>query len=133
MNRLITIPISHYCEKARWALEIAKIQYVEEAHLQGFHFRHVLKAGGSDSAPVLVTPEGPLNDSTKILKWVDSKLEDGHKFYPSEGRQEIEEIEEYLDEGFGVAGRLWMYTFMLDRLPVFLRYSKLHRIPRLEI
>ena len=25
--RLITIPISHYCEKARWALERAEIPY----------------------------------------------------------------------------------------------------------
>ena len=28
--RLITIPISHYCEKARWALERAEIPYREE-------------------------------------------------------------------------------------------------------
>ena len=33
-NRLITIPISHYCEKARWALEWSQIPYVEEKHLQ---------------------------------------------------------------------------------------------------
>ena len=28
--RLLTIPISHYCEKGRWALERAEIDYVEE-------------------------------------------------------------------------------------------------------
>ncbi|MFM9267952.1 glutathione S-transferase N-terminal domain-containing protein [Tychonema sp. BBK16] len=28
--RLITIPISHYCEKVRWALDLLKIPYIEE-------------------------------------------------------------------------------------------------------
>jgi glutathione S-transferase len=28
--RLVTIPISHYCEKARWALGRARIAYREE-------------------------------------------------------------------------------------------------------
>ena len=35
--RLITIPMSHYCEKARWGLAHAGVEYVEEAHLQVFH------------------------------------------------------------------------------------------------
>jgi len=35
--RLITIPISHYCEKARWALERAGLSYREERHVQGVH------------------------------------------------------------------------------------------------
>ena len=30
---LITIPISHYCEKARWALDRAGVAYRERAHL----------------------------------------------------------------------------------------------------
>src|ERR1700722_3401006 len=113
MNRLITIPISHYCEKARWALERAHIPYKEEGHLQVFHFRHVHKAGGSDTAPVLVTSEGTFNDSTKILQWVDSKLSLDNKLYPAPQRRQIEDLEEAWDEGFGVDGRLWMYTHML--------------------
>jgi len=36
--RLITIPMSHYCEKARWALSHAGVDFVEEAHLQVFHY-----------------------------------------------------------------------------------------------
>jgi glutathione S-transferase len=35
--RLITIPVSHYCEKARWALTKLKLPYVEEAHMPPFH------------------------------------------------------------------------------------------------
>ena len=37
VRRLITIPISHYCEKARWALDRAGLAYREERHVQGVH------------------------------------------------------------------------------------------------
>ena len=56
--RLITIPISHYCEKARWALERAEIPYREEPHLQAIHWAHVWRAGRGRTAPVLVTEDG---------------------------------------------------------------------------
>ena len=56
--RLITIPISHYCEKARWALERADIPYREERHLQVIHWAHVWRAGRGRTAPVLVTRTG---------------------------------------------------------------------------
>ena len=44
--RLITIPISHYCEKARWALERAGLPYREERHVQGIHRLAARRAGG---------------------------------------------------------------------------------------
>ena len=28
--QLVTIPFSHYCEKARWALDLAQIPYREK-------------------------------------------------------------------------------------------------------
>ena len=60
MLRLITIPISHYCEKARWALERADIPYREERHVQLIHRIAARRAGGGQTVPVLVTPEGTL-------------------------------------------------------------------------
>ena len=36
--RLVTIGISHFCEKARWGLEWTGVRYVEEAHAPGMHF-----------------------------------------------------------------------------------------------
>ena len=36
-NRLITIPVSHYCEKTRWALKRLQIPFVEERHMPPFH------------------------------------------------------------------------------------------------
>jgi glutathione S-transferase len=133
--RLITIPLSHYCEKARWALERAGIPYSEERHLQVFHFPHAYRAGRSDSVPVLVTRDGVLTDSTDILHWVDAQASDDLKLYPADPqlRKQVEEWEEKLDEEFGVAGRLWMYTYTLHDLPLVMRYSAKHGVPGYEL
>jgi glutathione S-transferase len=56
--RLVTIPISHYCEKARWALERAGLAYREEPHVQRIHRLAARRAGGGATVPVLVTPDG---------------------------------------------------------------------------
>ena len=40
--RLITIPISHYCERARWALQRAGVDFIEEQHLQMLHLERGL-------------------------------------------------------------------------------------------
>ena len=56
--RLVTIPFSHYCEKARWALERTAMPYREERHVQGIHRFAARRAGGGVTVPVLVTPDG---------------------------------------------------------------------------
>ena len=56
--RLLTIPISHFCEKARWALDRAGIEYVEQPHVQLVHIFAARLAGGGRTVPVLVTDQG---------------------------------------------------------------------------
>lgn len=46
-NRLITITISYYCEKVRWAIEWLKILYIEESHALLFHHFATRWYGGS--------------------------------------------------------------------------------------
>lgn len=67
--RLITIPVSHFCEKARWALDLACIPFAEEAHVPLLHRAHVKRAGGRSSTPLLVTPDGPITESSDIVRW----------------------------------------------------------------
>ena len=69
--RLITIPISHYCEKARWALDRAGIAYREERHVQIVHRVASRRAGGGGTVPVLVAPEGVFTQSADILAYAD--------------------------------------------------------------
>ena len=69
--RLVTIPISHYCEKARWALDRAAIAYREERHVQVIHRVASRRAGGGGTVPVLVAPEGVFAQSADILAYAD--------------------------------------------------------------
>ena len=55
MRRLITIPMSHYCEKARWALDRLGLRYVEERHLQVFHYPRTYWFSRGPTVPVLIT------------------------------------------------------------------------------
>ena len=82
--RLVTIPISHYCEKARWALERAGIPYREERHVQAIHRIAARRAGGGATVPVLVTPEGVLGESEEILVWIDQRTPPEHRLFPAE-------------------------------------------------
>src|SRR5205823_4762076 len=91
MLRLITIPISHYCEKARWALDRAGISYREERHIQGVHRVAARRAGGGKTVPVLVTPEGAIGESEEILSWVDARTDPELRLLPAhpEERDEV--------------------------------------------
>lgn len=113
--RLITIPVSHYCEKVRWALDILKLPYIEEAHMPPFH-RFATKKVGGKSVPVLVTEDEVFTDSTDILKYLDSIAPNEAKLYPlnAEQYQEVEELEELFDETLAPAIRQWGYFHVMN-------------------
>jgi glutathione S-transferase len=109
--RLVTIPISHFCEKARWALDRAGVDYVEQPHLQLIHIGAAKLAGGGRTVPVLVTSEGQVvPESSEILRWADTQTEPERRLYPEgELGAQAAALEAELDQGFGPDGRLWMY------------------------
>jgi glutathione S-transferase len=120
--RLITIPISHYCEKARWALERAAIPYREEPHLQAIHWVHVWRAGRGRTAPVLVTDGTVLTESADILRWADPSL------YPE---PEVAALEAHFDAELGPHGRRWMYHRIFTRPDLVCAYGATG-VPRWE-
>jgi glutathione S-transferase len=129
--RLITIPISHYCEKARWALDRAGLAYREERHAQVFHYLPAKLAGGGLTVPVLVIEgQRALADSTDILAWVDAR-EPG-SLLPRDAREraEVERLEERFDEDLGPATRRLVYFHVLEH-PELLHYNA-NGTPRAE-
>jgi glutathione S-transferase len=133
MLRLITLPISHYCEKARWALERAEIPYREERHIQGIHIFYVKRAGGGLTVPVLVTPEGAIGDSEDILLWVDERTPQEFRLFPPAGpqRDEVLAISRRLDAELGPKGRRLMYVNMLPEKAKLLDFNNTG-VPRWE-
>lgn len=115
MNRLITIAVSHYCEKARWALDWQKIPYIEESHVPIFH-RLATRRYGGKSVPVLVTESGVFTDSTDILRHIDAIATTKQHLYPTDPklRQEVEQLEELFDSKLGVYIRQWGYYYRID-------------------
>jgi len=114
MRRLLTIPISHYCEKARWALERAGLDYREEPHVQVMHRVVSRRAGGEGTTPVLVAPEGVFAQSRDILAYADRWLDEPLRLFPADAasRREMDALCHWLDEDLGPAGRRLMYAHM---------------------
>jgi glutathione S-transferase len=117
--RLLTITLSHYCEKARWALDAAGVDYVEEPHLPLLHRRHTGRVGARQ-VPVLVTPERTYADSGAILRYADSLAPRARPLIPQDagGRSEVLEMESYLDRELGPHARRWAYGELLGWPPL---------------
>jgi glutathione S-transferase len=123
--RLITIPISHYCEKARWALERVTVPYREERHVQAIHRLAARRAGGGATVPVLVTPDGAIGESREILAWVDGQTPSEHRLFPGEpdARREVERLCRRFDEELGPTGRRLLYIHMFAQRELVLRFN----------
>lgn len=117
MRRLLTIPISHFCEKARWALERAGLDYEEERHVQGVHRFVSRRAGGAGTLPVLIAEDGVLGESEQILRYADARLEPEERLFPAdpELRDEVVGLCRRFDAGLGPDARRLMYAHMLQR------------------
>jgi glutathione S-transferase len=124
-NVLITIPISHFCEKARWALNRAGIPYEERAHVQVIHRFAARWAGGSATVPVLVCADGVLGESADILAYADARAPAGSRLYPADAERaaEVRALERDFDERLGPEGRAWMYHELHDRRDLAIEYG----------
>jgi glutathione S-transferase len=122
---LITIPISHYCEKARWALDRAGVRYEERAHLQVLHWIPVTRAGGKKTAPVLVWGERVFADSADIVEEASAKAPPGHGLFPEDpaAAAEVRALQRDFDAYLGPEGRRWLYYGLRGRRDIAIDYG----------
>jgi glutathione S-transferase len=120
--RLITIPVSHYCEKVRWALDFLGIPFQELAHMPPFHSNATKKYGGT-TTPLLVTDTEVIKDSTDILHYLDT-LYPG-KLYPEQPElvELIKELEALFNDKLGVHTRRWGYSYVLTPNLLYPRWT----------
>ena len=122
---LVTIPISHYCEKARWALDRAGIAYDEHRHLPAIHRFAVKRAGGRQTAPVLVCADGTVVDqSSGIVVYAHDRAPAGRGSIPADPAlaAQARALADDFDARLGPATRLWVYHQMFD-------YPELVQVP----
>ncbi len=129
MNKpeLYVFAISHYCEKARWALDFVGLEY-ELRHLApGAHARVARELGATGtSLPFLAAGERVVHGSDAIMDWADSVApESSRRLRPdAEFEEEGRGIEKRLDDVAGVHVRRAFYSeAILDHpesvLPLF--------------
>jgi glutathione S-transferase len=130
---LLTIPISHYCERARWALDYALVSYREEPHLQMYSRKAVKRAGGKRTTPVLVTSNDVLRQSHQIVEYADRLAPKSRKLFPDDPalRAEVERYERRFEADFGVECRRLAYYILLPHPRLLLRHNN-HAAPLWE-
>jgi glutathione S-transferase len=128
---LITIPLSHYCEKARWALDRVALPYREAPHAPLLHLVATKRNDGG-SVPVLVHGKSRFFDSTDILVHADAVC-GGNLLYPRNAvlRREVDVLEELFDTQLGPHTRRWAYAQLLPQAKL-LRSMWSCGVPRFE-
>lgn len=116
-RRLIVIPFSHFCEKARWALQWHRLDFREEGHAPVLHILAARWAGGRRTVPVLVDGERVLADSTDILGYADEHGDPARRLYPepADGLERVQELEDLFDRRLGPHTRRLAYYHVLKQ------------------
>jgi glutathione S-transferase len=128
--RLITIPFSHFCEKARWGLDRARLAYTEQGYAPAVH-RLALVPRRSSTVPVLVDNGRTIRGSSEILRLCDAEGHAAAPVFPHDPavRADVEELVARFDRRLGPATRLWLYSWLVEDREQFLRYSALGLAP----
>lgn len=103
------IDVSHYSEKARWALDYKEVHHVRRSPIPGLHMviARRLTNGERNTFPVLELDGRVIGDSTAIIAALEERHPD-NPLYPSdpEQRRRALELEDYFDEELGPPIRL---------------------------
>jgi glutathione S-transferase len=94
--------VSHFNEKARWALDFKRLPHVRHALLPGFHFARVLRLTGQTAVPVLVLGGRAIHDSTRIIAALEHARPEP-PLYPAResDRARALALEDFFDEELG--------------------------------
>ena len=119
---LYVFAISHYCEKARWALDYLGIVYRLHHLAPGPHIKFTRARGFSDcTLPILVGDDLRLQGSSRIIDWAIDNCPGTARSLATNDPQRSAEIEQRLDERFGVQVRRYYYSDVLIAHPETVR------------
>lgn len=99
--RLFVLPPSHYCERARWALDHMALAYVEEPWAVGLHVLRARRIAKGTTLPILDTGNVIIQGSDRILDWTNMPGADP-------------DLEQRFERRIGVLVRQYLYAAMLS-------------------
>lgn len=106
---LYVFAISHYCEKARWAMDRSGIEYKLKYIAPGVHAQKAKKLGLSKpSLPILEIGSKTVQGSSEIIDWIDDQITDTSLNLTPDTESEM--IENRLDEKIGIHVRRYFYS-----------------------
>src|SRR3954469_10323140 len=110
------LPISHFSEKVRWALDWKRIPHRRRIMPPGLHPLGglVLTGGRQFTMPVLVAEGQGIGDSTAIIEWLEERFRE-RPLYPADpdSRARALELEDWFDENLGPYARQWGFNALL--------------------
>jgi glutathione S-transferase len=114
---LYHIEISHYNEKARWALDYKHVPHVRKAPPPLMHTFWALAMTRKPTFPVLRISGRAIGDSTRIIEELERRYPDP-PLYPAEPeeRRHALELEEHFDEELGPYLRRWLFYEAIENL-----------------
>jgi len=124
MITLYQFPISHYCEKARWALDYKNIPYKTINLLPGPHVKKIMSIAKRSEVPVLEHENNIIQNSNNIIDYLDTTFADNN-LTPVDEESRINALkwEAYVDKEVGPNIRIFFYHSLLEHpdllIPIF--------------
>jgi glutathione S-transferase len=125
--KLITFAASHFCEKARWALDWHGLDYEEIGWPPGLHVVLTKVHGAKSSTlPILFDGGALIQGSAGIIDWAEAKAGPRRSLTP-DTPGEAAEIERRADAVIGVHVRRLAFAELLPRHAHLLKSALFHR------
>jgi glutathione S-transferase len=106
--------VSHFNEKARWALDYKDVPHRRRALAPGFHPRRSKRLGGRGTTPVLVLDGEVIGDSTEIIGYLERRHPDPPLYPDTEAeRKAALELEDHFDQQLGPGIRSALFHDLL--------------------
>jgi glutathione S-transferase len=116
MLRLYTFNLSHFSEKARWALDFEGLSYEEKVLLPGPHQLTTRRIASRTEVPILQHDDRYVQGSSAIIDYIGDHL-GGSKLTPkaAEARSASIALEQEVDQAFGRGVQRVIYSVMIPR------------------
>jgi glutathione S-transferase len=114
---LYHLEISHYNEKARWALDYKNVPHERRTPIPMLHMVQALAMTRKPTLPILRLNGKAIGDSTRIIEALEREYPEP-PLYPKDGgdRRRALELEDFFDEELGPYIRRWIFYEGLEGL-----------------